>query len=72
MVSLWHIETEYNKKINSELSLHHRGENDDWPMMSRPKDFLNDSFVCYQDLSEYAGLENIERGFHGEPALKKQ
>ena len=40
-------------------------------MMSRPSDVLNDSFVCYQDLSEYVGLENIERGFHGEPALKK-
>ena len=40
-------------------------------MMSRPTDVLNDSFVCYQDLSEYVGLENIKRGFHGEPALKK-
>ena len=40
-------------------------------MISRPTDFLNDSFVCYQDLSEYVGLENIEQGFHGEPALKK-
>ena len=40
-------------------------------MMSRPTDVSNDSFVCYQDLSEYVGLENIERGFHGEPALKK-
>ena len=49
----------------------HRGKIDDWPMVSPPKDVLNDSFVCYQDLSEYVGLENIERGFHGEPALKK-
>ena len=40
-------------------------------MMSRPKDVLNGSFVCYQDLSEYVGLENIEQGFHDEPALKK-
>ena len=23
---------------------------------------LNDSFVCYQDLSEYVGLEHIEWG----------
>ena len=49
----------------------HRGKNDDWPVMSRPTDVLNDSFVCYQDLSEYVGLENIWQGFHGEPALKK-
>ena len=48
----------------------HRGKTDDWPMMSRPKDVLNDSFVCYQDLSEYVCLLNIEQGFHGEPALK--
>ena len=39
-------------------------------MMSRPKDILNDFFVCYQDLLEYVGLSNIERRFHGEPALK--
>ena len=41
-------------------------------MMSCPTDVLNDSFVCLtdQDLSEYVGLENIEQGFHGEPALK--
>ena len=49
----------------------HCGKTDDWPMMSRPTDILNDSFVCYQDLSKYVGLENIEQGFHGEPALKK-
>ena len=40
-------------------------------MMSRPTDVLNEPFVCYQDLSEYVGRENIERGFQGEPALKK-
>ena len=40
-------------------------------MMSRPTDVLNDSFACYQDLSEYVGPGNIERGFHGEPAFKK-
>ena len=49
----------------------HRGKTDDWPMMSRPTDVSNDSFVCYQDLSEYVGLENIKQGFDGEPALKK-
>jgi hypothetical protein len=49
----------------------HRGKTDDWPMMSRPTDVFNDYFVCYQDLSEYVGLANIERGFHGEPALNK-
>ena len=49
----------------------HRGKTDDWPMMSRPRDVLNDSFVSHQDLSDYGGLANIERGFHGEPALKK-
>ena len=32
----------------------HRRETDDWPITSRPKDVLNDSFVCYQDLWEYA------------------
>ena len=40
-------------------------------MMARPTDVLNDSLVCYQDLSEYVGLENLERGFHGEQELKK-
>ena len=39
-------------------------------MMSRTTDVLNDAFVCYQNLSEYVGLENIKRGFHGESALK--
>ena len=48
----------------------HCGKNDDGPMMSRQTDVLNDCFVCYQDLSEYVGLENIEQGFHGEPSLK--
>ena len=38
-------------------------------MMSHPTDVLNDFFVCY--LSEYVGLENIKRGFDGEPALNK-
>ena len=33
--------------------------------------FLNDFCVCYHDLSEYAGLENIKQEFYGEPALKK-
>ena len=40
-------------------------------MMSRPTVVFNDFFVCYQDLSEYVGLENIKQGFHGEPAFKK-
>ena len=41
-------------------------------MMSCPTDVSNDLFVFYQDLSDYAGPENIKRGFHGEPALKKR
>ena len=49
----------------------HHGKTDDLPMMSRPTDVLNEPFVCYQDLSEYVGRENIERGFPGEPALKR-
>ena len=49
----------------------HHGKTDDLPMMSHPNDVSNDSFVCYKDLSEYVGLENILQGFHGEPALKK-
>ena len=53
------------------LMLQHLGETDDGPMMSRPTDVLDNSFVCYQDLSEYVGLENIEQGFHCEPAVKK-
>ena len=48
----------------------HSGKTDDWLLMSRPTDILNDFFVCYQDLSEYVGFENIEQGFCGEPALK--
>ena len=36
-------------------------------MMSRPEDVSNDSFVGYQDLSEYVGLSNIKQGFYGEP-----
>ena len=48
----------------------HRGKTDDGPMMSRPKDVSSDSFVRYQNLSEYVGLKNIKQGFHGEPALK--
>ena len=32
---------------------------------------LNDSYVCFQDLSEHVGLQNIEWGLHGEPALKE-
>ena len=40
-------------------------------MMSRPTDVWNEFIVCYQDLSEYVGLVNIEQGFHGEPALEK-
>ena len=39
--------------------------------MARPKYVLNDSFVCYQDLSEYVGPRHIELGFHGEQAVKK-
>ena len=50
----------------------HRGKTDNWHMRSRPTNISNDSFVCYQPLSEYVGLEHIKRGFHGEPALKKQ
>ena len=46
------------------------GKTDDLPMMSHPNDVLNDSFVSYQDLSEYVGLSNIERGFHDEPTFK--
>ena len=49
----------------------HRGKIDDWHMMSRPTYVSNDSFVCYRDLSEYVGLEDIEREFHDEPAQKK-
>ena len=41
----------------------HRGKTDDWPMMSRPPYVLNDSFVCYQDLSEYVG--NLCRFYGG-------
>ena len=41
-------------------------------MMSRQTDVSNDSVVCYQDLSEYAGVENMKQGFYGEPALKKR
>ena len=48
----------------------HRGKTDDWPMMSRPKDVLNDSFVCYKDLSGYVGLSNIKQEFHSEPTFK--
>ena len=47
------------------------GKTDDLPMMSHPNDVLNDSFVSYQDLSEYVGLSNIKRGFPGEAVLKK-
>ena len=64
-------DTEKNCKKKIFLFWPHRGKNDYWNMMSRPTDVLNDSFVCYQDLSEYVGLENIWRGFHCEPALKK-
>ena len=49
----------------------HLGKNDNWPLMSRQTDVSNDSFVCYQNLSEYDGLKNIEQKFHGKPALKK-
>ena len=49
----------------------HRGKTDDWPIPSRPKDVLNVSSICYPDLLEYVDLENIKRGFHSEPALKK-
>ena len=49
----------------------YRGTTDDWLMMSRTKDVLNDSFVCYQNLSEYIGILNIKQGFHGKPSLKK-
>ena len=59
-----------NVKASKGCSLH-SGKTNDWPMMSRPTDVLNEPFVCYQDLSEYVGRENIERGFPGEPALKR-
>ena len=42
----------------------HCGKNDNWPMMSHPTDVYNDSFNCYQDLSEYVGLQNIWQGVH--------
>ena len=29
------------------------------PQWQALQDISNDSFVCYQDLSEYVGLENI-------------
>ena len=35
------------------------------------QDNSNDSFVWYQDLSEYVGLQNIECEFCGETALKE-
>ena len=59
----------YNKTLQH---CKHRGKSDDWPMMSRPKGVSKDSIICYQDLLEYVDLQNIEQGFHGEPALKKQ
>ena len=40
-------------------------------VMIGPKYGLNDSFTCFQELLEYVDLQNIKRGFHGEPALKK-
>ena len=43
----------------------HCDKTDDWPLMSRPN-ASNDSFVCYQDLLGYVGLENT-----CEPPLKK-
>ena len=52
------------------FSMSHRDKTNDWPMLSRPTDVLNDYFVCYQDLSEYAGFWNIEQEIHSEPALK--
>ena len=55
---------------NARASLH-RGKIEDWPTMSRSIDVLIDSFVFYEDLSEYFGLKIIEQGFPGEPALKK-
>ena len=39
-------------------------------MMSCPKDGSSDVFVCYQDLSKYAGFWNIEQEIHSEPAIK--
>ena len=48
----------------------HCGKTDDWPIMSHPQYVLNGSFVCYQDISVYVGLSNIERWFHDEPAFK--
>ena len=53
------------------FNLSHPGKNNNWPLMSRQTAVLNDSFVCYQDLSDYDGLENIKQEFHGDPALKK-
>ena len=49
----------------------HRGQTDDGPMMSHPKDVLKHFFVCYKNILEYIGLLNIEQGFHGEPGLNK-
>ena len=67
------LELKLHKENESGLEgiLKHHGKTEDWPMMSRPTNVLNDSFVSHQDLSEYVGLANIKRGFHGEPALKK-
>ena len=47
------------------------GKTDYWPMTSCPKYVSNDPFACYQELSQYVGLSNTKRGFHGEPAIKK-
>ena len=49
----------------------HRGKTDVKPIMSRTKNVLNGFFVCYQEHSEYLGVLNMWRGFHGEPAHKK-
>ena len=48
-----------------------RGKTHDRPMMARPKDALNDFFICDQTLLQYVGLFNIEQGFLGEQAPYK-
>ena len=72
-IGITYLKTTYRKTCAqyADIISGHCSKAGDWPMMSRPKDVLNDFFVYYQDHSEYIGLSNIEQGFHGEPALKK-
>ena len=45
------------------MSTVHRGETNNWPMISCPKDVSNDSFVCYQDISDYLVSKISNEGF---------